>query len=143
MHHAYLTLSLLDIFKNLILFLKFVKIFITFMFQIPHILFICHGLHSHVGSFKNKIKICYKNCSWTQYSDLTTGRKTGIRLPVEAGIFLFATAFRPPIQWVPGALSPAIKRSGREADHSRPLVPRLRMSGAVPPHPPYVFVAWC
>jgi hypothetical protein len=43
------------------------------------------------------------------------------------GIFSFATASRPalgptqhPIQWVPEALSPGIKRPGREADHSSP-----------------------
>jgi hypothetical protein len=43
------------------------------------------------------------------------------------GIFLFTNASRtaqgptqPPIQWVPGALSLGLKRSGREADHSPP-----------------------
>jgi hypothetical protein len=43
------------------------------------------------------------------------------------GIFLFSTASRPapgptqpPIQWVPGALSLAVRRAGREADHSPP-----------------------
>jgi hypothetical protein len=43
------------------------------------------------------------------------------------GIFLFTTASRmaleltqPHIQWVPGALSLAVKRPGREADHSPP-----------------------
>jgi hypothetical protein len=43
------------------------------------------------------------------------------------GIFLFTTASRPalgptqpPIQWVPGALSLGVKRSGREVDHSPP-----------------------
>jgi hypothetical protein len=43
------------------------------------------------------------------------------------GIFLFTTASRtalgstqPPIQWVPGALSLGVKRSGREADNSPP-----------------------
>jgi len=43
------------------------------------------------------------------------------------GIFLFTTASRPAldptqpvIQRVPGVLSPAVKRSGREADHSPP-----------------------
>jgi hypothetical protein len=25
---------------------------------------------------------------------------------------------QPPLQWVPGALSPGVKRPGREADHS-------------------------
>jgi hypothetical protein len=39
--------------------------------------------------------------------------------------FLFSTSSRPalgstqpPVQWVPGALSPEVKRPGREADHS-------------------------
>jgi hypothetical protein len=43
------------------------------------------------------------------------------------GIFLFTTASRKalgpiqlPIQWIPGALSLGIKRSGREAGHSPP-----------------------
>jgi hypothetical protein len=43
------------------------------------------------------------------------------------GIFHFTTASRtalgptkPPIQWVRGALSVAVKRPGREADHSPP-----------------------
>jgi hypothetical protein len=41
--------------------------------------------------------------------------------------FLFSTSSRltlgptqPPIQWVLGALSPGVKRQGREADHSPP-----------------------
>jgi hypothetical protein len=42
------------------------------------------------------------------------------------GIFLFITAMsstalgptQPPIQWVPGALSLGVKRSGRESNHS-------------------------
>jgi hypothetical protein len=41
------------------------------------------------------------------------------------GIFLFTTVSRtalgpakPPIQWVPGALSLGVKSPGREADHS-------------------------
>jgi hypothetical protein len=43
------------------------------------------------------------------------------------GIFLFATASRldlwptqPPTQWVAGALSPGVKQTGCEADHSPP-----------------------
>jgi hypothetical protein len=43
------------------------------------------------------------------------------------GIFFFTTASRPalrptqpPIQWVPGALSLAVKQLGHEADHSPP-----------------------
>jgi hypothetical protein len=32
---------------------------------------------------------------------------------------------QPPVQWVPGVLSPGVKaRPGRDADHSPPIVPR-------------------
>jgi hypothetical protein len=44
---------------------------------------------------------------------------------------------KPPIHWVPGALFPAVKRPGCEANH---LVRRLRMSGAIPPFPLYSFM---
>jgi hypothetical protein len=49
----------------------------------------------------------------------------GVRFPAELGIFLSATASRPtlgptqpPIQEIPEVLSPGVKRSVREADHS-------------------------
>jgi hypothetical protein len=37
------------------------------------------------------------------------------------------------------------EKSGRrrEADHNLHLVPRLRMRGAIPSLPHYVFMAWC
>jgi hypothetical protein len=48
----------------------------------------------------------------------------GVRVPAEAGNFLFTTASipavgptQPPIQWVPGALYLGVKRPGREAGH--------------------------
>jgi hypothetical protein len=51
----------------------------------------------------------------------------GVRVPVGSRIFFFSTSSRPalgstqpPIQWVLEALSPEVKRSGREADHSSP-----------------------
>jgi len=48
-----------------------------------------------------------------------------------------------PIQWVPGALSPGVKRPVRGADRHLLLVPSSRMRGSIPSPPPYVFVAWC
>jgi len=45
----------------------------------------------------------------------------------------------PPIQWVSGALSPGVKWSGRETDHSH-VVPRLMMRGAIPPLLQYFFI---
>jgi hypothetical protein len=62
-------------------------------------------------------------------------------------IFLFSTSSRPtmgltqpPIQWVPWALSPQVKRQGREADHSPPSSAEVKNGGATPPLPymPYL-----
>jgi len=54
------------------------------------------------------------------------------------GIFLFATASRlalgptnPPTQWISRALSPGVKRPGREADHSPPSTAPLHLHGVV------------
>jgi len=38
----------------------------------------------------------------------------------------------PPIQWVPGALTPGVKRPGMKLTTHLHLVPRLRMRGAIP-----------
>jgi hypothetical protein len=54
-------------------------------------------------------------------------RGVGVRVPVGSRIFsslrrpdrLWDPA-KPPIQWVPGALSPVVKRPGREVGHSPP-----------------------
>jgi hypothetical protein len=70
-------------------------------------------------------------------------RTTGYIFIQLLGIFLFTTASRtalgptqPPIQWVPGALSLGVNRSGREADHSSPSSAEVkRMRGAIPPLP--------
>jgi hypothetical protein len=66
------------------------------------------------------------------------------------GIFLLTTASRPalvsiqpPIQWVPGALSLAVKRPGREADHSPPSSAEVKYACSFTPIPQYAFVAWC
>jgi hypothetical protein len=75
----------------------------------------------------------------------------GFESPQGLGIFLFDTMSRPapgptqpPLQWVPGAVSPGINRPGREADHSPPSSTEVkRITGAIPPFPPYVFMAWC
>jgi hypothetical protein len=55
-------------------------------------------------------------------------------------IFLFSTTSipalgptQPPIQWVPGALSPGVKRQGREADHSPPSSAKTKNGGDIPP----------
>jgi hypothetical protein len=61
--------------------------------------------------------------------------------------FLFSTSSRPalgstqpPIQWVPGALSPKVKRPGREANHSPPLNAEVKKMWIYTFTPPYAFM---
>jgi hypothetical protein len=66
------------------------------------------------------------------------------------GIFLFTTASRtplgptkPPIQWIPGALSLGVKRPGREADHSPSYSAEVKEYLELYLTPQYAFVALC
>jgi hypothetical protein len=45
-----------------------------------------------------------------------------------------------PIQWVPGSLSPGIKRPWREADHSPPSVAEIKNAWSYTYTPQYVFM---
>jgi hypothetical protein len=70
--------------------------------------------------------------------------------PAGGKTFLFPTASipvlgptQPPIQWVPGVLSPGVKRSGREADHSPPTSVEVKKTWIYTFTPPYVFMAEC
>jgi hypothetical protein len=47
-----------------------------------------------------------------------------------------------PIQWVPGHLSPELKRPGREADHTFSSA-QVKKTWTYISTPPYVFMAWC
>jgi hypothetical protein len=50
-------------------------------------------------------------------------------------------ATQPPIQWVPGARSPGVKRQGREADHSPPASAEIKKMWIYTSTPPYAFMA--
>jgi hypothetical protein len=72
-------------------------------------------------------------------------RSSTVRFPVGAGNFSHhhrvqngSGAHPIPIQWVPGALSLGVKLT----THLH-LVPRSRMSGAIPPFPQYASMTWC
>jgi hypothetical protein len=43
--------------------------------------------------------------------------------------------YKPPAQWVQGAVSPVVKRQGREADHSAPSSAEIKIGGAILPVP--------
>jgi hypothetical protein len=47
---------------------------------------------------------------------------------------------QPPIQWVPGALSPKVKRPGREVDHSPPASAEVKKMWIYTSTPPYAFM---
>jgi hypothetical protein len=76
--------------------------------------------------------------------DIATGYGLDGRgsIPGKGQIFLFSTAsipvlgpVQPAIQWVPGPLSPEVKRQGREADHSPPSSAEAKNSAAISPIP--------
>jgi hypothetical protein len=61
---------------------------------------------------------------------------------------LFSTSSRPalgptqpPVQWAPGALSPDVKRPGRETDHSPPTSAEVKKMWIYTSTPPYIFMA--
>jgi hypothetical protein len=88
----------------------------------------------------------------SRYSDkLLAGRSRGrSSSPSRAQNFLFSTSSRrslgstqPPIQWVPGTLSPGVKWQGREADHSSPANAEVNKMWIYTSTPPYAFMALC
>jgi hypothetical protein len=48
---------------------------------------------------------------------------------------------KPPIQWVPGAISLGVRRPGREADHSLPTSAEVKKIWIYTFIPPYAFMA--
>jgi hypothetical protein len=74
----------------------------------------------------------------------------GDRFSAEAVIlFVLATASRPTlkptqtnIQWVPGSLSPGVKRPGREAHTSSPFSSEVKNTWSYTTTLAYVFVSW-
>jgi hypothetical protein len=86
----------------------------------------------------------------SRYSDwLRAERQKVSELESRYGqVFPFSTSSRPvlgrtrpPIQWLPVALSPGVKRPGREADHSPPTVAKDKKTWTYSSTPPYVFTA--
>jgi hypothetical protein len=58
--------------------------------------------------------------------------------------FLFSTSLgpiEPPIHWVPGTVSPQVKRPRRKADHSPPTSAEVKKTWVCTSTPPYVFMA--
>jgi hypothetical protein len=74
----------------------------------------------------------------------------GVGVLIQVGANIFSSPRRPariwgstqpPIQWVPGALSPGLKRPRREADHSPPTSAEVKKMCIYTSTPPYTFMA--
>jgi hypothetical protein len=86
-----------------------------------------------------------------QYSDQNTSWAAGIRFSIGAGILFFDTASsRPtlkanlsPTQSAPGALTPGVKWTRREAEHLPPSSVKIKNARNYTSTVPYVFIAWC
>jgi hypothetical protein len=67
------------------------------------------------------------------------GGGVGVRVPVGSRIFAVSIQAlgptQPSIEWVPGALSPGVKRRGREADHSPPTSAEVKKIWIYTPTP--------
>jgi hypothetical protein len=68
-------------------------------------------------------------------------RGVGVRVPVGSRPALGPT--KSPIQWIPGALSPWVKRPGCEADHSPPASVEVKKIWIYTSTPPYAFMEQC
>jgi hypothetical protein len=86
----------------------------------------------------------------SRYSDwLQAGRQRGWgSSPGRVKNFLFPTSStpalgstQPPIQWVPGVLSPGVKLPGREFGHSPPASAEIKKMWIYASIPPYAFMA--
>jgi hypothetical protein len=75
-------------------------------------------------------------------------RGVGSSSPGKVKNFLYSTASRPalgptqppPMQWVPVALPPGVKRQGREADHSPPASAEVKKMWIYTSTLPYAFM---
>jgi hypothetical protein len=93
---------------------------------------------------------CMEPGKLSRYSDwLRAGRQMGrSSSPGRVKNFLSSTSSKPalgptqhPIQWVPGVLSPGLKRPGREADHSPPTSAEVKNTWIYTSTSPYAFMA--
>jgi hypothetical protein len=91
-----------------------------------------------------------ENIATSRYSDwLRAGRPRGRSSnPGRVKNFLLSTSSRPvrgptqpPIQWVPGAISPGVKRLGRESDHTPPTTAEVMKTWIYTSTPQYAFMA--
>jgi hypothetical protein len=103
------------------------------------------SIHVHLSPPPRPLRDCVVGIATSYGLD---DRGVAVRVPVGSRIFLFSAFSRPalgptelPIQWVPGALSPGVKRPGCEADHPTPTSAEVKKMSIYTSTPPYAFMA--
>jgi hypothetical protein len=93
-----------------------------------------------VGTLSDSVRIKMGYALDTWGSILCRGKiflysvaSTGVGLSTASRPNLGST--HPSIQWIPGAISPGVKRPGRKTDHSLPSSEGVKKGGAIPPFP--------
>jgi hypothetical protein len=88
----------------------------------------------------NFIDMDVRNVRLSRHSEGLRVGRPGVRFLVGSRIILFSTSSRPalgptqpPIQCVPGAVSPGVKRPGRKGYYSPPPSADVKDGGALPP----------
>jgi hypothetical protein len=114
----------------------------------------CSTFVKHVEGLKTFILNTY--CRWCAIHGSAVGiatgcglgdRGIGVQIPVESRVSISSrSALRhtqPPTQWVPGALSPEVKRQGRDADHSPPPSAEVKKMWIYISSSPFTFMTYC
>jgi hypothetical protein len=84
--------------------------------------------------YEDRQKLSERNCAVP-----FPGKGKDCLFSTESGPALGST--EPPVQWIPGALSPCVKRPGREADHSPPSSAEVNGACSCNCTPPDVIMA--
>jgi hypothetical protein len=96
--------------------------------------------HHHISSSFPSSLFLQEPRYLSRYSDGLRAGRPEFDSPQGQEIFLYSTASRPavgstqpPMQWVLESVSPGLRRSGHEADHSPLSVAEIKNGGAIPP----------
>jgi hypothetical protein len=73
---------------------------------------------------------------------LDTGCKTGVKFPLHR-VQIGSVALPASYLMSTGDLSPRVKRTAREADHTAPSSAEIKHTWSYTSTPPYIFTAWC
>jgi hypothetical protein len=105
-------------------------------FLINRSLFSYNNWTIHFQPVLNPLTVIFSSSGYIEKGYGLDYRRIRVRFLADASDLTFRPALRPtppPIQWVAGALSPRVKRPGREADHSLPPSVGIKNDGAIPP----------